>query len=151
MTKVFKTAAIALMVLMSATATFAQTSDNNGLHASTPGFIWLDVNVYVPTPTWVGEVVEKVTVTITWHDSYGSGPTLTKQGEPDSFNPLKWSCEFGVHNNDDYTHVTYKVVASNGVGTIGWIAEGSSSVTEGQLNITEWQLKWQPDGNSNDD
>jgi len=116
MTKVFKTAAIALMVLMSATATFAQTgNDNNGLNPNGPDpFTYLTVKVFVPMPVIpdINKKVEKVTATITWYDGNGnsSAPqTQTMTGSNFEGNWVDFPVSFETMGDPAY--VEYMVIA----------------------------------------
>jgi len=137
--------AILVMALMAASlSSFGQKL------ISSPTAIYIDVYAYVPTPTWVGEVVEKATAAITWYDASGSCDTHTVPGsKPDVTNDLKWSFEDSLAGVNA-THVTYKIIVSNGAGTIGWTAEGTHYLCNGNtIIVTDWQLKWNTLGPNN--
>ena len=141
MKKLVKTIAIVVLMAISATG-FAQTNDvGNESNDSNPAYNRVYIYAYVPMPTYWEEEVEQATATITWYDALGSCYTYTTQGEQDLINPLKWSFQDGT--TCYATYVTYKIVASNGAGTIGWIAEGTHYLCNGDIIIvTDWQLKW---------
>ena len=133
MTKVFKTAAIALMVLMSATATFAQTGDVDN---SPTALVKLDVTVLVPPAVQV----TTFEVTITWH-FYSTTNVITETVTVyyDGTNPFKFPQSFS--SNGDPSYVEYKINAKNSNGQIVLKTCGTFDIIIGDSNdliISSW-------------
>jgi len=115
--KVFKTTVIVIvMALMSATATFAQTgNDNNGLNPTgSDPFTKLYVKVFVPIPNPpdINKLTAKVTATITWYYGSGDQPLTQTQTMTGSDFEDKW-VDFPVPFNTimDPAYVEYRVTA----------------------------------------
>jgi hypothetical protein len=145
MKKVFKTLTIGIMmVMLSATAGFAQNEEGDNSSSIYLGGTWLKVVAQFPTGTNTKHIIENALATITWHDPSGSGDTFSKVGVKTG--PNKYEFYFWTPIGGSLpVWVTYQVSGSNGANTYGHFTKGTYYLQSNNdvLYITTWLYTWE--------
>ena len=134
--------AIFVMAIMAVSLpSFGQEIATSGTINITPSGIVLDVEAFFPAPTYINNIIEQTTATVTWYDASGTAvETQTFSGT--KVGDLQWEFK-GFWTKKAVTHVTYKVWGANGAGTAGYETEGTYYLYNGSLLvITQWKYQW---------
>ena len=153
MRTLFRTTAIVALMVLSATAIFAQTSEVDPGTGTIPGGTKLTIKAIFPTPTNLNRIITSVGGKVTWNNN-GSYSTQTSQGEQTGereftigfMTPL-----IGSPSNPLW--ITYEVWGFNDNNTFGYGTDGTYYLQSNNdvLYITSWKYTYQVEGEGNDD
>ena len=139
MKNIIKTTAIVVMMALSATAIFAQTTDFNS-GTTTPGGTYLTIKATFPPLKDLDHEIVTATVTVTWHDQFNSVTNQPVNGVKtgvQEFTFYDWSPIGGSQP----VWVTYQISGHNSNNCYGHSTDGTYYLQSNDdvLYITTWK------------